>query len=164
MPLEDLLRHDDTRMRRAAAKLTHVGEQTIPVSTIVIQVYYYLPSLNVFSSLHTSGISYSNDELPIILNFSVSPQEFRCILEEANRVWNSIQEMGGQPSLSFAVVVDTPDQLEGQEILLTYNSGVALHHALSAALDRTNGVGHTVLKIQRASAYPTEVDTSNERT
>lgn len=151
--LDALLQYDNTRMKRAAAKLTHVGEQTIPVSTIVIQVYYYLPSLAVFRPLRTPGISYVNDELPVILNFSVAPDEFSWIINEASRLWEKVRESNEQPSLSFATVVDAPEGVEGSEILFSREGGVALHSALSDALDPKNGIGATVLEIQRRAAY-----------
>lgn len=158
MPIETLLQLDDTRMRRAAAKLTHVGEQTGPVSSIVMQVYYYLPSLDVFRSWRTPGISYGNDELPVILNFSVAPDEFRRILEAAFGVRQATQQSGGQPSLSFAAVADAPEGVEGGEMLFTYNGGVAIHRALSEALDPANGMGQIVLQMQRRAAYASEAD------
>jgi hypothetical protein len=151
--IETLLRHDDTRLWRAAAKLTHIGEQTIPVGTIVIQAYCYLPSLDVFRVLRSPGVSYHNDELPLILNFSVSPDEFRRIVAEASRVWAAAGAIRKQPSLSFAVVVDAPEGREGCEILFARGEGVALHQALRGALDPTNGMGSTVLAIQRRAAY-----------
>lgn len=152
-PLETLLRLDQLRLQRAAAKLTHVGEQTEPVGTIVMQTYYYLPSPEVFSDLRTPGLSYSNDELPTILNFAVTPQEFRPILQQAKLVWNTTQQRGHTPSLSFAAVVDTPEGSQGAELLFSYQGGVELHRALAAAIDQDNKIGQIVLRQQRESAY-----------
>jgi hypothetical protein len=151
--LADLLRHAATSIRCGAAKLTHVGEQTEPISTIVIQVYYCLPSLESFRSLHAPGISYGNDALPVILNFSVSPDECRRILEAANQVRIATQQNTGPPSLSFTAFVHMPERIEGAEILLTHSGGIALHRALAGALDPMNGIGRTVLAMQRGAYH-----------
>jgi len=153
MPLAALLQLDETRLRRAVAKLTHVGPQTGPVNTVVIQVYSFLPSLELFQSLRTAGLSYTNDELPFILNFSVAPDEFRRIVAEAGRVWQATHQAGGQPSLSFTALADTPEGLQGGELLFSHSAGVALHQALNAVLDPVNGIGRVVLEKQRTGAY-----------
>ena len=152
MTLDSLLRHDDSRMRRAAVKLTHVGEQTVPVSTVVIHDFHYLPSMEAFRWLQTPGVSYANDDLPTILNFAAATPELRRIVGEASRIWQAADQ-GGRPSLSFAVIVDAPEGLEGDEVLLTHQGGVTLHRAIGTALDPGNRVGATVLAIQRLAAY-----------
>ena len=151
--LETLLHLDASRLQRAAAKLTHVGEQTEPVATIVMQTYYYLPSLETFHALRTPGVSYENDELPITLNFSVTPPNFKLLLEEAQRVSESVSKQTDSPSLSFSSVVDTPEGIQGTEILFDYEGGVALHRALARTLDQNHQIGQLVLRNQRESAY-----------
>lgn len=151
--LEMLIGLEETRLRRAAAKLTHVGEQTEPVATIVMQTYYYLPKLSVFSALHTAGLSYVNDELPLILNFAMTLEEFRQMLTAVVQITAITQPSSLPPSLSFAVVIDAPEGLAGTELLFDYSHGVALHRALSDALGPTNKIGQTVLKLQRSAAY-----------
>jgi hypothetical protein len=151
--LETLLRLDGPKLQRAAAKLTHVGEQTEPIGTIVIQTYYYLPSLEAFSHLRTSGLSYANDELPMTLNFSITPQEFDPILQRAEFVWKSSGEEGHSPSLSFAAIVDSPEGVQGAELLFSYEGGVALHRELAGMIDKDNKIGQMVLERQRESAY-----------
>jgi hypothetical protein len=151
--LETLIGHDETRLRRAAAKLTHVGEQTESVATIIMQTYYYLPTLSMFSALHTTGLSYVNDELPLILNFATTLEEFRRMLAAVAQTTAATQASNLSPSLSFAVVIAAPEGVEGTELLFDYSNGVALHRALSDALGPTNTVGQTVLKLQRSAAY-----------
>lgn len=154
MSIDALLSLDDSRLRRAAAKLTHVGEQTGPVSTIVVQVYYYLPSLEKFRVWQMPGVFYGNDELPIILNFSVTPQEFRQILGAAKRVWDSLKQLERPtPSLSFSAMVEAPEGIDGTELHFTYGGAVALHQALAGAIDQDNKIGQMILQRQRESAY-----------
>lgn len=152
MSVDMIIRFEDARLQRAAIKLTHVGEQTVPVNTIVMQVYSWLPSLEKFRSWRTEGISYGNDGLPIMLNFSIVPGEFRKSLGEAQRVF-AAAATGERPSLSFAAIVDTPEGVQGAELLFSYEGGVALHQALAGAIDRDNKIGQMVLQRQRESAY-----------
>ena len=147
--IETLLALDETRLQRAAIKLTHVGEQTEPVATLVIQSYHYLPALENFKSWQTAGLSYANDELPLIFNFSVSPPELKRVLEAAKQVSASTS---GQASLSFTAVVDEPEGIQGTEVLFNYESGVELYRQLATAIDADNKIGQTVL---RMSAYAT---------
>jgi len=153
--LETLMGLDETRLRRAAAKLTHVGEQTESVATIIMQTYYYLPTLSMFSALRTTGLSYVNDELPLILNFATTLEEFRRMLAAVAQTTAATQASNLPPSLSFAVVIAAPEGVEGTELLFDYSNGVALHRALSDALGPTNKIGQTVLKLQRSAAYDT---------
>jgi len=130
-----------------------VGEQTEPIGTIVMQTYYYLPSIEDFSPLRTSGLSYTNDELPMILNFSITPKELDPILQLAEFVWNSSGREGHSPSLSFSTIVNSPEGIQGAELLFSYEGGVALHQALAGAIDRDNKIGQMILRRQRESAY-----------
>ena len=153
MSLDTLLQFDDSRMRLAAAKLTHVGPQTGPLATVVIQTCFYLPSVAKFLSFRRSGLSYANDDLPEISNFSVSPSEFRRMLSAAKHVWESNDQQANKPSLSFAAMVEAPEGIQGTELLFTYEGGVALHRALAGAIDQDNKIGQMVLQRQRESAY-----------
>jgi hypothetical protein len=128
-----------------------VGEQTGPVSTVVIQVFDYLPVLSAFERFQTRGLSYDNDHLPAILNFSVEHQEFRRILDVTANVYEQERYRSGHPSLSFTAIADAAAGLQGRELLFNYDGGVALHRALLSAVDSTNGIGHLVLRKQRAA-------------
>ena len=156
VPLEILLGLDETRLQRSAIKLTHVGEQTEPILTIVMQTYYYLPSLEIFRSLLTPGLSYANDELPVILNFSVEPPEFKLLLDEAQQVRDSERDHAHSPSLSFSAVVETSEEVQGTEILFSHGAGVKLHRGLARALNPEHKIGQLVLQRQRESVYPAE--------
>jgi hypothetical protein len=151
--IEILLALEQSRFQRAAIKLTHMGEQTEAVGTVVMQSYYYLPPLELFRALRTPGLPYENDELPITLNFSITPAEVKVVLEEARRVWNSVNQPGDSPSLSFTGLVDAPEGIQGTELLFSYQNGVALHRALAGAIDQDNKIGQMVLRNQRESAY-----------
>jgi hypothetical protein len=151
--VQDLLTNNIRRLQRVAAKLTHVGEQTGPVLTIVIQTLYYLPSLEIFIPFRSSRVSYVNDELPLILNFSVSPDEFARVVESAAGFESQQQGDLHQVSLSLTVVVHSDEELVGAEVLVTRDTGVLLHAKVLQALDETNGVGRSVLKMQQERAY-----------
>lgn len=151
MSIEALLSQGSAVSDRRALKLTHVGEQTGPVPTVVVQVYFYLPSLEKFRSFQSPGVSYVNDELPTILNFATSPDEFSRALEKTDQVRKTASQ--GQPSLSFVTIVDAPEGIKGAEILFTYDGGVELHRALADAIDQDNKIGQLVLQKQREAAY-----------
>jgi hypothetical protein len=153
MNIDPLLAFDDTRLKLGAAKLTHVGEQTGPVPTVLIQSYYHVVALQKFHTWRTAGLSYGNDDLPIILNFSVSPQELRSIFAEVKRVWSTEEQENRPSSLSFTGMVDAPEGIQGAEVLFTYRGGVELHRALAGAIDQDNKIGQIVLRNQRESAY-----------
>ena len=148
--IDHLLGYQESALYHACAKLTHVGEQTRPVSSIFMNVYYHLPELDAFKVLRTPGISYVNDELPTILNFSITPGEFRSMVKAVNDIGTSGEET---PSLSVAVIVFLSERAEGVELLFTREGGIAVHKALGGALDPTNGIGSAVLNLQRAAAY-----------
>lgn len=147
--IEDLLRVDDTRLRRAALKLTHMGEQTGPVLTVVIQSCFYLPSIRTFRALAT-GSSYGNDDLPVIANFSVGVEQLRRLFAAVASV-RADGAVAAAPALSVTALVDTPEGLEGAERLFPPAAAAQVHAALAAALDAGNAVGHEVLKRQRAT-------------
>lgn len=153
MSIDSLLNIDDFRLRRGAAKLTHVGEQTVPVVSVVIQSYFYPVSLEKFRNWRTSQLSYGNDELPVILNFSVLPEELRKVFSEAKRVSEDYPIETNRPSLSFTGIVDAPEGLLGGELLFSYEGGVKLHSALALAIDHDNKIGQIVLRKQREAAY-----------
>ena len=152
-PFGSLLERDLTRMRRAAAKLTHVGPQTGPVVSIVISSFYYLPTLELFRSFQDLDASHFNDTLPTVGIFSVSPHEFQRLIEAAQGVCSSARRERENPALSFTAVLDTPEGRIGDGFLLSQKDGVELHRALAAALDPTNGIGQSVLRLQRDAAY-----------
>ncbi len=151
--IEILLALEQSRLQRAAIKLTHMGEQTEPVGTIIMQSYYYLPSLEIFRALRNPRLPYENDELPIILNFSITPAEIKVVLEEAQRVRDSVDDPGDSPSLSFTVLIDAPEGIQGAELLFSYKGGVVLHRALAGAIDQDNKIGQMILHNQRDAAY-----------
>lgn len=151
LSLSRLMSYDESMLRRSAVKITHIGEQTGPVLTIVIAVYYYIPSISLFQSYSSNATTYSNDKLPYITHFTVSPHEFSRIL----KVGLQMEELGlnTDPSLSFTVVVDTPDGSEGKEILFGFNDAKHFHLLLDGAIDSSNGVGKKILAMQRNAAY-----------
>ena len=153
MSIDVLLAFDDSRLQRGGVKLTHVGEQTGPVATIVIQSYYYLAALDKFKSWQTLSVSYGNDDLPLIFNFSVSSQELRKVFSEAKRVSELNPLENDRPSLSFVGIVDAPEGIQGAEVLFSHQGGVELHRALATAIDHDNKIGQIVLRKQRESAY-----------
>lgn len=133
-------------------KMTHVGEQTGPVATVVIQSYFYLPSLDVFREFQSGRSLYANDDLPVILNFSVAPSDLKTLLSEATKVAEEMR--GGKPaSLSLVALADTPEGLQGGEFLFPLESGAVLHQRLAKSLDAEYQIGQTVLAIQRSAAY-----------
>jgi hypothetical protein len=154
VPLETLLGYERSRLHRAALKLTHVGEQTVPVLTVVIACYFHLPSLDAFRPLRHTGLSYANDELPNVLHFSVAPQELRMLLAAAHRVCSASAIPGGVPSLAFAAVADAPDGPEGDESILSLQQAGELYRHLESALSPENGTGRAVLEMQRDAGYP----------
>jgi len=144
----------DWYAQRGAAKLTHVGPQTGPVSTIVLHVPDYQPSIPAFRTLEQHGLSYNNDDLPILMNVPVTPQEFRCILEIAGELWSDEQNRQGHPSLSFTAIANSPAGLQGTQLLFNHDGGVALHRALPAALDASNVSGRDALERQCRAYSP----------
>jgi hypothetical protein len=144
VPPTRLLDHDDTRLRHAAAKLTHVGEQTAPVHTIVIQAFTHLPRLEGFRPFHAPGLSYANDDLPVILNFSVTPEVLRRLLERAVAVMQSAQGVGAAAA-SFVAVVDLPEAIEGVEARLGPDGEAKLLGDLADALAPDDHLGRRIL-------------------
>ncbi|HMS82445.1 MAG TPA: hypothetical protein PKD12_02195 [Nitrospira sp.] len=124
------------------------------VSTLVVHTYYHLPSIQIFRSFETSGLSYSNDRLADILTFTVSPDEIRRMVEGARQVRGSITGTPERPSLSFTAVFEGADGLKGSETIFSREAAGALHQALSAKLDSNNGIGAAVLKMQHTAGYP----------
>jgi hypothetical protein len=144
--LDELARLPADQLQRAAAKLTHVGEQTEPVLTVLIHTYGWLPSLDVFACLSTSGLSYANDTLPAMVCISTAPAEFAGLMAAAIPVVAGAGH--GPPSLSFSAVIDAPAGRSGNEWLLSEADGIALAQALLHALRSDNGVGREALSLQ----------------
>src|SRR5262249_15978111 len=118
--MEDILRLLKKGERRAAIKLTHVGEQTVPVMTIVIHAHYYFPKMDVFRQFQ-AGTSYANDTLDEILTFTVSPDECRRIVECASRARKNVES---SYALSITVVIMSSDGVKGHQTLLSQKAGV----------------------------------------
>jgi len=151
MALESLIQLDDARLGRAAVKLTHVGEQTGPVLTVIVAAYTHLPKLESFRPWHTAGNAYGNDELPNILHFSVTPADLRRVLEAAEQSWQARKQ--GAPSLAFTAYADTPEGPLGAELIFTQPGGVALHRTLRGTLGSANRIGQLALGRQADAAY-----------
>jgi len=148
--LDELAACDESVLKRSAVKMTHVGEQTGPVLTILISSLYYLPKMELFGGLRGDGLAYPNDSLPFLMHFSVTPREISRVLSVGfgfSRV-----PAQGPPSLVFSALVVTEGVL-GDEFSLGLADAKRLHAALPAALDEGNGVGRAILAMQRDVAY-----------
>jgi hypothetical protein len=152
-PFAVLVKQDLTRMRLAAGKLTHVGTQSGPVLSIVMSTFYYLPTLELFQQFQHSHVSHINDTLPTVGTFSVAPEEFQRLVAAAHLVCSNARLERESPSLSITIVLDTPEGRIGEGFVLAQEDGVVLHQSLASALDPSNGIGQTVLRFQRDTAY-----------
>jgi hypothetical protein len=144
VPLATLAGYGASRLHRAALKVTHVGEQTEPVPSLVVASYFHLPSLDAFRSLRYPSLSYANDELPDVWCFCVSPQEFARMLSALNRLCASALAPGAA-AIAASVLIDLPGGAEGAESLLPEDRVADLYRELEAALASDNGTGRAVL-------------------
>ncbi len=130
------------------AKLTYIGRQTEPITTVAFSTLTHLIDMEAFKPLRSPGVSYANDELPSIMSFTVTAQEFQRIL----------RGMAGLPAvragrrngayLSLMLVNDTPEGF-GLEILLDRDDGRRLVATVEGSLTPENGIGLKVLGFLR---------------
>lgn len=136
---------------KGAVKLTHIGPQTGPVNTVIAHLPDYTPPMSLFQRFQQDGSSYSNDDLPTLLTFSVTQAELRRIFGIASRLWAEENNRTGDPSLSLTAVAETDAGPQGKQLLFNYAGGVDLYRELPSALEPGNTAGRNALQKQGAA-------------
>ena len=118
MNLDELLALDETRLLRAQGKLTYLGVQTEPVTTVTFSVYTTPPRLESFRLARHPEFDYGNDDLPAVTVFTVVHDAFRAFLHDLSEIpaaragglqgdWTSLMIMADNSSQDvFEVVMD----------------------------------------------------------
>jgi hypothetical protein len=101
----------------AQVKLTFLGPQSKPVSTVVFFIEGHPPSMEAFVPLHRSRRPYENDDLPYTVKFAVSRAEFMRLLQTEKGLLTGSSSSGAE-FISFTVVVETLSGRTGEEFIV----------------------------------------------
>jgi hypothetical protein len=145
VPLSEFANRPPSRLVGVEVKLTYLSEQTIPTPSVVFHPFQTLPDLAAFVPFRSSGLSYTNDELPRVESFAVQLAELKAMLQAANAISAVQQGRRDGKYLSFMVVDRTPGQVKGLEVVLNKPDAVALVTALKGAASPGNGLAVQVL-------------------
>jgi len=141
-------------LQRAQAKITYLGDQDKPIGSVIFSSAGHSVSMRPFLAVQPSPTAYTNDQSPYSTHFSVTPVEFRRMLQAVKPALDRSGTSPRAPVLSFTVVRETGQTVDGQEFLLGYESGERFYRSLIDALDPVNGPGRAALIRQFRSIYP----------
>jgi hypothetical protein len=126
---------------RAQAKLTHIGPQLEPVSTVLFSVYTITPRIDAFQHSGT-GVHYGNDRLGAVTTFTVKHAQFRDFLVMVGDVARGHAGDGDWTSVSIMPDIDDGTM---HELLLDRTESGELVDRLANALGPGNIVAQLVL-------------------
>jgi hypothetical protein len=145
------------QLTRAQAKITYLGEQSKPISTVLFFSEGFVAELDKFLKMQAEPTPYDNDLLPSTQSFAVSPAEFHRILQSVKPILEALDPSSQPEFLSFTVAYSTDSDWIGQEYRLDYEQGAGFYSALIEALDPDNESGVEIVTKQYRNIYP-EVD------
>jgi hypothetical protein len=115
-------------------KLTFIGEQEEPISTVVITAPSTQLNMALFVPFRRPGYSYANDNLGI-RRITASTSELQGILQNAGNIGGvSSGAVQTPPIVSFAMVANVSGTIKGFEAILNPTDGAALLKAIQNAL------------------------------
>lgn len=145
VPMSEFANRPPRRLVAVHAKLTYLFEQTKPVSTVVCGSFRRLVDLHAFQALRKPGVSYINDELPRVENFSVTTDELQKMLQAANGIPAVRESRRDGQHVSFMVLGDEAGRRKGCEAILNKLEAQALVRALRNEVSPSNGMAINIL-------------------
>lgn len=138
----------EDQLKSAQGKISYLGEQTIPVLTVAFAATGHKLVLNRFLDVQRARKPYANDALPSLLQFSVTPAEFRRMLSAVKPIFTSTGAGGDTRFISFGIIYQTEVGFEGREFQIGPAAAKVFYKKLIAALDTTNQPGLQALTRQ----------------
>ena len=125
--------YDRFRLRFAQAKLTYLGIQSEPISTVLFSTYTVAPRIELFQALRTPGVNYANDDLPSTSTFTCTHEDFRLVLDLLGTVLPPSNV--DSPFASFMVIPDIHRPAPNAfETILDYDSAAKLISGMKGIL------------------------------
>ncbi|MCP4674849.1 MAG: hypothetical protein GY854_04935 [Deltaproteobacteria bacterium] len=147
-------RHDFTyfasleaaELSRAQLKLTYVGEQTIPVPTVVISTLHRLPDLDEFTPYRSRGILYANDEGTDVRSGAVTADELKGLVQAASAQPALSPNDLGAAALTLTITRRTSTGTQGGEMIVNLPTARSLVSALIGVANPSNEIVMRILK------------------
>ncbi|HEX4963773.1 MAG TPA: hypothetical protein VF173_23300 [Thermoanaerobaculia bacterium] len=149
-----ILDSTEVQLQNAQAKITYLGEQTKPISTVVFHTPKHEVVIQDFARLHRTGELYVNDRLPYTKSFVVSPSEFLNILRSLKRILDEPAGAQGVDFLSFSVIWEKGQYTKGQEYRIDRTLGKEFLLIIFKALNKDNEPGLQILRRHMKDIFP----------
>ena len=161
----NMLRQGTPRdLRTLQVKLTYVGPQNKPRHTVVFTTFHHLMQMAWFLPLRRDDLHYGNDEVAV-WNFTVFPEEMKNIVEALLNGKTDRPVTGDTPAI-LSLMMSLRESRLGDvsgELVLGEEAAESLTLALYQALDETNGVGRSVVNLQRQVLFPGQATGAPEK-
>ena len=140
-------------LKNAQIKITWLGEQTKPISTVIFYSSGYSVKLEQFAQFHPTKKLYGNDSLPYTKTFSVNTSELGRMLSSIKPVISKIKGPSKEEFISFTLVIEKNKKFIGEEFRIGESAGRKFYVDLIGALDGSNDEGNKILSTQFANIY-----------
>jgi hypothetical protein len=151
LPLSQATARD---LRTLQIKFTYVGSQPKPLPSVVFTSFYHLARMEWFLPLRSSNLHYANDDIAL-WNFTVTPEEIHSVVTVlAGMPILQASREATEPYLSLMLAIR--DSRLGEiatEVVLNRTNAELLMAAVFNALDKGNGVGRMVIKLQQQQLF-----------
>jgi hypothetical protein len=151
---ESILDSSAQQLQSAEAKVTYLGEQTKPIGTVIFCSKGYKPALEHFPAVQRSRHTYTNDTSRYTQEFAVEPDEFQRMLTAVKPVLKASETYSGPEFLSFAVLRQTMNGIEGREFHIAPSTAKDFYTKLIGAMEANNIKGRKALGRQFAAVCP----------
>ena len=151
---ESILDSSAQQLQSAEAKVTYLGEQTKPIGTVIFCSRGNKPAVEHFLAVQRSRNPYTNDTSRYTQEFAVEPGEFQRMLTAVKPVLKASETYGGPEFLSFSVVRQTMNRIEGKEFHIAPSTAKDFYTKLIGAMEASNIQGRKVLGRQFAAVCP----------
>ena len=144
------------QLNRAQGKITYLGSQSKPISSLVFYSKNFKPTLDRFVEFQNKREAYANDNLPVQRRFSVTPTEFHRMLQAVKHFTSKVEAAKPPDFLSFAVAIENDSRTFGQEFRIEMADGRKFYEKLIDSLDQNDKLGRDELIAQCNDIYPPE--------
>jgi hypothetical protein len=133
-------------------KLTYVGPQDEPYPGLLLGSFYRWPDLNQFKAHRKKGVSYGNDDMPVLWHLAVSPhdlQDFAGMMNRSGLVAKAEDRKGTERGVSHSLsMIDsfTGRRPNYYEVFLNAKETTELLENFARSMEKKNAEGSKLLK------------------